>query len=195
VGVSGDCLRVALYARVSDKKLTEEGKRRQDVMRQVDMLREYCKRVGYEVIEPPYIDDGLSAWTDDLNSRPAFAKLRSDMLQGHIKKVLIESLDRFSSDMCSGMGYLKEWSDRNAIVQSLQAGEHEVTTDDGWMKNAIFLMLAEYRIRSLRSKVRSGMARRANDERAKCRSCGIIHMGRHPKSCKCLKCLKKKGGV
>lgn len=185
-----------IYARVSDMKLTEEGKRRQDVERQVDLLSNYYIKRGVpkeQIII--YRDDGISGWTDDINSRPGFAKARNDMLRHTIDELAIESLDRFSSEIGAGLSWLDEYGKNNCQVTSLQDGELEVTTDTGWMKAAMFFMFAEWRIRSLRSKVRSGMARRANDARAICKSCGIVHMGRHPASCNCLKCLKKKGGV
>ncbi len=183
-------MRIAIYARVSDDKLTEDGLRRQDVNRQVDLIKAYCERKSYEIGQI-YIDDGKSAWTDDFNARPAFNDMLSQVRQGHVKKIIVESLDRFSSNLVEGMRWLEEVAKHGATVESLQHGEHEVTSDDGWMKSGIFLLFAEYRIRNLRSKVKSGMSRAKDDERKKCHSCGIVHIGRHPLVCGCKKCQKK----
>ena len=191
---------IAIYARVSDMKLKEDGTRRQDVERQVDMLKDYCSKMGLGSDPLIYTDDGKSAWSDDYNSRPAFAQMRRDMLMHKFDKVIVESLDRFSSNLETGMGYLGEYSKNRIHIISLQTGEHEVTTDEGWMKTAMFLMFAEYRIRNLRSKVRSDMSRRAK-ETAICGSCQVVHLGRHPLTCVCVACIRrhperaKKGGV
>jgi len=134
-------MKIAIYARVSDAKLKEDGTRRQDINRQIDLLTEYCKRKGYENIEI-YADDGKSAWTDDLNARPAFAKLRREVLLGHVKRIVVESMDRLASNLATGLDWLAEFSKANCVVESLQSGEHEVTTDEGWMKSSMFLMLS-----------------------------------------------------
>lgn len=183
-------VKTAIYARVSDMKLKEDGQRRQDINRQIDMLKEHCIRKGYTDFQI-YADDGKSGWTDDLNMRQQFAQMRRDAFRHFIGRVVIESLDRFSSNLVAGMDLLREFGDAGCVVESLQTGEHEVTSDDGWMKSAMFMMLSEYRIRNLRSKIKSGMGRITK----KCESCGIVHMGRHPLACNCKKCLAKKGGV
>jgi DNA invertase Pin-like site-specific DNA recombinase len=197
-------MRIAIYARVSDMKLKDDGTRRQDIERQVDMLNDYAFRMGWLANGHAAIfrDDGKSGWTDDLNSRPAFKQMRSEMLLHNFDKVLVESLDRFSSNLAQGLDWLGEYSKNNVHVISLQSGEHEVTTDDGWMKSAMFLLFAEWRIRNLRSKVVSGMERRRGKETAICGACKVVHIGRHPNSCFCSKCLAKhpergkmKGGV
>lgn len=187
-------LQPAIYARVSDDKKKEDGDRRQDVNRQLELLRDHMKRLGFTEWRE-YIDDGKSGWTDDLNSRPAFKKLRTDVFRRLVSKVYVEAMDRFSSNMIAGMGWLEEFSKiGNCSVVSLAEGEYEVTSDDGWAKSAMFLFMAEWRIRNLRSKIRSGMKRRLEDGRATCKACNEVHIGRHPLKCNCLKCLKKRGG-
>jgi hypothetical protein len=37
------------------------------------------------------------------------------------------------------------------------------------------------------------MLRRLKNIKAICKSCGIVHLGRHPNSCMCENCLKLKG--
>lgn len=183
-------------------KLKEDGTRRQDIDRQVDLLKNYCATMHYDAPEELiFKDDGKSAWTDDLNSRPAFKEMRSLMLRHKFDKVIVESLDRFSSNLAQGLDWLTEYSKNGIHIISLQSGEHEVTSDEGWMKSAMFLMFAEYRIRNLRSKVIDGMLRRKNKQTAICGSCNEVHIGRHPNKCKCKECLRshperaKEGGV
>lgn len=188
-------MKVAIYVRVSDDKKKDDGSRRQDINRQLDLLKNHLKNIGITEWKE-YIDDGKSAWTDDLNHRPGFKKLRSDVFRRYISKVYVEAIDRFSSNMIAGMGYLKEFMDiGNCTVISLAEGEYEVTSNDGWAKSTMFLFMAEWRIRNLRDKIKSGMERRKNDKRAICKSCKVVHLGRHPDRCGCLKCEKKKGGV
>src|SRR5689334_14065530 len=104
-------MKVALYCRVSDMKLKEDGTRRQDIDRQVELLRNYCNTMKYPIDEALiFKDDGKSAWTDDLNSRPAFKEMRSQMLRHRFDKVIVESLDRFSSNLAQGLDWLTEYS-------------------------------------------------------------------------------------
>lgn len=186
--------KVAIYARVSDDKKKEDGERRQDINRQLELLRNHLMQIGITAWEE-YVDDGKSGWTDDLNCRPGFKRLRSDVFRNYISKVYVEAIDRFSSNLIAGMGWLQEFAEiGNCNVVSLAEGEYEVTSDDGWARSAMFLFMAEWRIRNLRSKIKSGMKRRLNDKRYFCKSCKKVHLGRHPSICLCITC-KKKGGV
>ena len=72
-------------------------------------------------------------------------------------------------------------------------GEVYDTTPEGWFKVAIAFLMAEWNSKCLSYKVSSGMMKRLDDKSKICKSCGIVHLGRHPKTCDCKMCRKKKG--
>ena len=177
-------MKSAIYARVSDTKLKDDGERRQDVMRQVERLKQYA---GQDA--KVFMDDGISAFMEDYNSRPEFMKLLCEIRSNQIKQVWVESLDRWSRRIEDGLRTLKEVSDYNCTVTSIAEGEINITTSQGWFKAGVSLLLAEWSSRDKSDKVKSGMAR----AKAKnfCHSCGVPHLGRHPLTCACQKCRKK----
>lgn len=151
-------MKAAIYARVSDDKKKEDGSRRQDVNRQLEMLRAYLERASVSGWEE-YVDDGKSAFTEDLNQRPAFKKLLRDARAHWIDHIYVESLDRFSRKMTMGMRWLESLGKSGCTVTSLKEGEIDVTSDEGWLRSGIFLLMAEWYSRSLSSRVKSGMKR------------------------------------
>ena len=179
----------AIYARVSDDKLKEDGQRRQDVTRQVERLRVYA---GADTLV--FIDDGLSAFKEDYNARPEFLRMMREIRANRVHKVYVESLDRISRRVADGLPLLEEISKHTCTVVSIAEGEIDVTSSPGWLRTGIFLLMAEWSSRDKSDKVKSAMERMRNDDRRKCHSCGIVHMGRHPATCKCPRC-RKKGGV
>lgn len=79
--------RVAIYGRVSTST------KGQSTDNQVEVLEEYCKRMGYEVYKV-YTDE-VSGST---SNRPAFNELFEDANKGYFNLVLFWALDRFSRE-------------------------------------------------------------------------------------------------
>lgn len=148
------------YARVSDNKKKTDGDRRQDVQRQVEMIYDYYERRGISKDQVEmYIDDGKSAFTEDLNQRLEFKRLLLNIKQHHIKEFVVEDLQRFSRKLSMGLNWLTQISDHDCNVISLKEGEVEVTSSRGWMQSAMLLMFAEWDSRVKSDKVKSGMKR------------------------------------
>lgn len=184
---------IAIYARVSDDKLTNDGQRRQDIDRQLDKLRKLSKIQGWG--EPLiFKDDALSAFKEDYNSRPAFCKLLSEIRARRVQRVLVEDLTRWSRRVEDGLKTMKEVANFGCTITSAAEGEVNVTLPDGWFRCALAFMMAEWASRSLSWKVKSGMDRLRNNREKICESCGIVHLGRHPITCNCTMCHKKRVG-
>lgn len=150
-----------IYARVSDDKKKDDGSRRQDVERQINMLLEYYERKGISRDQVEiYCDDAKSAFTEDLNQRPDFKRLLLNVKQHYLKEFLIEDLTRFSRNLSMGLRWLKQISDHDCNMISLKEGEIEVTSSRGWMQSAMLLMFAEWDSRVKSEKVKSGMQRK-----------------------------------
>lgn len=151
---------IGIYARVSDDKKKADGERRQDVDRQVQLIKEYLKDEQDEIKN--YIDDGKSAFTDDWNQRPAFKQLFNDCRRNFITKIVVEDMSRFSRRLDIGLPLLRELSDLNVHLISLKEGELEVTSSRGWMQSSMLLMFAEWDSRVKSEKVKSGMQKAKN---------------------------------
>lgn len=154
-------MRVAIYARVSDDKKKSGGERRQDVERQLETIREFLKRKGIKDWTE-YIDDGKSAFTEDINQRPDFKRLYSDCLRFHIREIYIEDMTRFSRNLSMGLQWLKKLGAIGVEIISLKEGEIEVTSSSGWMQSTFLLMFAEWSSRIQSEKVKSGMRKARN---------------------------------
>ncbi len=153
--------KIIIYARVSDNKKKTDGDRRQDVNRQLEILREHLKLKGIKDWEE-YVDDGKSAFTEDWNQRPAFKKMFNDCRRHFVSEIYIEDMTRFSRRLDIALPLLKELGNLNIQLISLKEGELEVTTSQGWLKSSMLLMFSEWDSRIKSEKVKSGMARAKN---------------------------------
>lgn len=185
-------MKIAIYARVSDDKLTDEGLRRQDIQRQVDHLRPFLAAYPGCTMEV-FADDGKSAFKDDYQSRPEFCRLLREIRAHRVQRVLVESLDRWARRIEDGLKTLRETSSYGCTVTSMAEGECDITTPEGWFKVGVALLLAEWASRSQSFKVKQAMERRRLDPEKACKSCGVVHLGRHPGACACSRCRRKKG--
>ena len=183
-------MRIVGYVRVSDQKLKTDGQRRQDIDRQKEKITKFC--IGMDWTTPEFFcDDGISAYKEDYNSRPAFCKMLREVRANRIQRIVVEDLTRWSRRIEDGLKTMREVSSK-CTVTSMAEGEVDITLPDGWFKCAIGFLMAEWSSKSTSYKVASGMARRLSDPKAICKSCGIVHLGRHPKTCECDKCLEKR---
>lgn len=183
--------KVAGYIRVSDAKLKDDLSRRQDIKRQEEKIKSYCKVM--QLSEPIFFsDDNLSAFKDDYSSRPQFVRLLHEVKANRINHIIVEDMTRWSRRLEDGLRTLKEVTEK-AKITSLAEGELGVTIPEQWFKSAIGFLMAEWSSRITAYKVKSGMDRRAENKEKICLSCGVVHLGRHPIICMCKICKKKKG--
>ena len=153
--------KAVLYLRTSDHRLTSDGQRKQDIQRQEVLLRSHCDRAGI-IIGNTYWDEGRSAWTDDLNQRPAFKTLLNDVRRHYVKQIFIEDLTRWSRRLAPGLAWLKVCADAGCNVTSLREGEIEITSSKGWLQSSLMLMFGEWESRMMSEKIKSGMEKAKN---------------------------------
>jgi DNA invertase Pin-like site-specific DNA recombinase len=183
---------IAGYIRVSDQKLNTEGLREQDINRQKDKIIKFCNSMNWET--PIFFsDDNLSAFKEDYNSRPEFCRMLREIRANRIQRVIVEDLTRWSRRIEDGLKTMREVSEK-ATITSMAEGEVYITTPEGWFKCSIAFLMAEWSSRITAYKVKSGMDRRKNNSDKMCKSCGVVHLGRHPLSCDCKHCHKKRVG-
>jgi len=175
-------MKVVGYIRVSDDKLKSDGDRRQDINRQKEKIILFCKNMEWN--EPSFfIDDGVSAYKEDYQSRPEFCRLLREVRANRVQRIVVEDLTRWSRRLEDGVKTLKEVSEK-ATVTSMAEGELYVTEPDGWFRSSLAFLMAEWASRIMSHKIKSGMARRIDNPKAKCSACGNVHLGRIPNKCK-----------
>jgi len=185
---------IAGYIRVSDQKLKTDGERRQDINRQKDKIMKFSESMGWE--RPVFFsDDGISAYKEDYNSRPNFVKMLHEIRARRLNRVIVEDLTRWSRRIEDGLKTVREATESGCTITSMAEGEIQITLPEAWFKTAVAFLLAEWSSKSTSYKVQSGMDRRLNDKTKICPFCKIVHLGRHPATCMCKACIKRKGRV
>lgn len=154
-------MKVAIYVRVSDNKKKADGERRQDVVRQLEIIQKHLDLKGI-LKTRSYIDDGKSAFTEDWNQRPAFKQLFNDCRRHFVQIIYVEDMSRFSRNLSMGLQWLKELGELGIQVISLKEGEFEVTSSKGWLQSTMLLMFSEWDSRLKSEKVKSGMQKAKN---------------------------------
>ncbi|GAB3582802.1 recombinase family protein [Calidifontibacter terrae] len=154
--------RAAIYLRISqDREMDGLAIERQ----REDCVR-LAEREGWEVIEPHYVDQSISA-TDASRVRPAYDRMVEDYRAGLFTAVVCYDLDRLTRQPRQ----LEDWIDaaaRRGLLLKSVAGDVDLTNENGLITAGIKVQLA--RAEMVRKSRRQSAAQR---QRAK--------MGRAPK--------------
>ena len=138
--------RAAIYARVS----THNG---QNPEMQLEELREYCKRRGWE-IATEYVDAGVSGAKEH---RPALDRLLSDCRRRLVDAVVVYRYDRFARSLRQLVNALEEFRALGIDFVSIYEGV-DTSTPNGRLVFGIFASIAEFERELIRDRVRSGPA-------------------------------------
>ncbi len=138
--------RAAIYARVS----THNG---QNPEMQVDELRAYCKKRGWEVAGE-FVDKGISGAKEH---RPALDTLLSLCRKRSVDAVIVYRYDRFARSLRQLVNALEEFRALGIDFVSLHEGV-DTSTPNGRLVFGIFASIAEFERELIRERVRSGLA-------------------------------------
>ena len=139
-------MKAAIYARVS----TTNG---QSPAMQLDELRDYCRRRGWEILTE-YVDNGHSGARE---SRPALDRLLTDCRQRLVDAVVVYRYDRFARSLRQLVNALEEFRALGIDFVSLREGV-DTSTPNGRLVFGIFASIAEFERELIRDRVRSGLA-------------------------------------
>lgn len=143
-------LRVALYARYSDRKKESSD----SVDAQLALLRDFCAEKGWHVLAE-YHDAGITGAT---RHRTGYQQLLDMAERGDLDVIMAEGLDRFTRDAEEAHRLFKRME--YARVKIITLGEGEVRNVDVALKgitNALYLEATSFKTRrSLRIKVERG---------------------------------------
>lgn len=138
--------KVAIYARVSSND--------QNIETQLLSLRDYCKRVGYNITDE-YIDDGFSGKDEN---RPSFERLLADMRTDKIDCIVCYKLDRIGRSLKHLLNLFEEFSNRKISFVSLSQNI-DTNTAEGRMFLKMLMVLAEYERELIVSRTQEGLKR------------------------------------
>ena len=124
-------MKVAIYSRVSTHD--------QDEQLQVPRLREFCSRLGYEIIQE-YSDEasGKNA------NRPGWKALLSDARRGEFSAVIVTKLDRVMRSLTQLLDVLQEFEKRRISIITLDQGTIDMGSANSRLQIGIIAMVAEW---------------------------------------------------
>jgi DNA invertase Pin-like site-specific DNA recombinase len=138
-------MKAAIYSRVSTAD--------QSVSMQLDELRAYCERRGFEVGEE-YVDSAVSGAKE---SRPALNRLLTDARRRRFDAVLVYRYDRFARSLRQLVNALGEFDALGIHFISLHEGV-DTSTPSGRLVFGIFASIAEFERSLITERVKSGQA-------------------------------------
>ena len=146
-------MKVAVYCRISKDNLG------QDIDRQIHEVREYCKRMDYEVVEE-YLDEGFARTT---RNRPSLDKLIKDARQKKFKLVVSDELSRFAGTPKLLLDLLEELKVWNVNICSVKEGI-DTSSVMGELVATMLSAISKMELFNLSHRVKSGIvnAKRKN---------------------------------
>jgi DNA invertase Pin-like site-specific DNA recombinase len=138
-------MKAAIYSRVSTSD--------QNVSMQLDELRAYCERRGFEVADE-YVDSAVSGAKE---SRPALNRLLVDARRRRFDAVLVYRYDRFARSLRQLVNALGEFDALGIHFISLHEGV-DTSTPSGRLVFGIFGTIAEFERSLITERVKSGQA-------------------------------------
>lgn len=145
-----------LYARVSTEEQAEEG---QSIGAQLNALRTWAKDKGYVARE--YVDEGKSAYTEDLTRRPDFKRMLDDLYAGQLGGIAVTHIDRFSRKLIVTLTALGELGKRGAGFASLENASFDFSRPADRLLLVVLGAFAEYYSAELSRKILRGFLTRA----------------------------------
>ncbi|MBI1294291.1 hypothetical protein GC175_04955 [bacterium] len=130
-------MRTAIYLRVS----TEEQGDKYGLDVQDTMTRAMATVKQWQVVEPPFVDDGLSG-TLDVESRPALAALLAAAEDGKIDAVIVSALDRLGRKTSLVLALVERLAKHGVIIVSCKESL-DTSTPSGQFVLTMFAALAQ----------------------------------------------------
>lgn len=146
-------MRVAAYIRVSSREQVEEG---YSLSAQEVAIRAYCAQRGWDDLTF-HADEGISAFTDRTERRPAFAALLDAAERGEYQLVIVHRLDRFARSLIVTLRELQRLERANAAFISVSESM-DFSTPIGKVILAVLASFAQYYSENLSAESRKGLA-------------------------------------
>lgn len=146
--------KAAIYARVSTVEQAEEG---YSIDEQVRLLREFCKKEGYEVCGE-YVDRGISG--KNISGRPALQQLLSAAHNKEFDIVLVWKMNRFSRKSIDLLNIVEMLKSKNIGFRSYTE-KYETESPSGKLQFQMMAAISEFERANISENVKMGMLARA----------------------------------
>jgi site-specific DNA recombinase len=165
ISVNGHELRRAiLYSRVSTDEQARSG---YSLAQQIEVLRQYAAREGYEVVEE--IED--AGWSGASLERPGMDRMRDLVATGGISVVLAQDRDRLAREPAYHYLLRKEFEEYGTKIRALN--DRGDDSPEGELTDGILDQLARYERAKVAERTRRGKLRKAKEGR-------VIRVGKAP---------------
>jgi len=146
--------RAILYARVSTDEQARSG---YSLAQQLEALREYAAREGYEVLEE-VTDPGQSGASLE---RPGMDQVRNLVADGNVSMVLAQDRDRFAREPAYHCLLKREFEEHDCKLQALN--DRGDDSPEGELTNGILDQLAKFERAKTAERSRRGKLRKARE--------------------------------
>src|SRR5687768_12622415 len=146
--------RAILYARVSTDEQARSG---YSLAQQIEALRAYAAREGYEVLEE-VTDPGQSGASLE---RPGMDRVRDLVAAGGVSVVLAQDRDRFSREPAYTYLLRREFEEHGCMMRSLN--DRGDGSPEGELTDGILDQLAKYERAKIAERARRGKLRKARE--------------------------------
>src|SRR5215208_4175962 len=146
--------RAILYARVSTDEQARSG---YSLAQQIEALREYAAREGYEIFEEVQ-DAGQSGASLE---RPGMDRVRDLVAAGGVFMVLAQDRDHFAREPAYHYLLRKEFEEHGTKIRALNDRGDE--SPEGELTNGILDQLAKYERAKIAERSRRGKMRKAKE--------------------------------
>ena len=146
--------RAILYARVSTDEQARSG---YSLAQQLEALREYAAREGYEVLEE-VTDPGQSGASLE---RPGMDQVRNLVADGNVSMVLAQDRDRFAREPAYHYLLKREFEEHDCKLQALN--DRGDDSPEGELTNGILDQLAKFERAKTAERSRRGKLRKARE--------------------------------
>ncbi len=127
--------------------------------RQEPPSRELCGRKGWTVVEPPYVDDDVSAYHP--KRRPAYERLLADVAAGRITAIVAWHTDRLTRRPIENEGLIDLVERYHVKLSTVKVGDHDLETPAGRMQFRMLGVLARYEVEHMAERRQLMLADRA----------------------------------
>jgi site-specific DNA recombinase len=148
--------RAILYARVSTDEQARSG---YYLAQQLEALRAYCEREGYEILEE-VSDPGQSGATLE---RPGMDRVRDLVAAGGVSVVLAQDRDRFAREPAYHYLLRREFEEHGSKIRALN--DRGDDSPEGELTDGILDQLAKYERAKTAERTRRGKLKKARDGR------------------------------
>jgi site-specific DNA recombinase len=153
-GLKRAVLWAILYARVSTDEQARSG---YSLAQQLEALREYAAREGYEILEE-VVDPGQSGASLE---RPGMDRVRDLVAAGNVSVVLAQDRDRFAREPAYLFYLREEFAEHQTTLRALN--DHGDGSPEGELTTGILDQIARYERLKIAERSRRGKLRKARE--------------------------------